>query len=78
MVLSPEYLNEAISYLVVQTFLKRFLFSETQRVCYAESSRTAPILSFTLCTPKTFLAVTVALKVLVLTKEELDSACVYT
>ena len=48
LVLSPVHFHGAISDLVVQTFLKRFLFCETRRDSYAESSRTAPIFSFTL------------------------------
>ena len=58
LVLSPEYFNEAISDLVVQTsFLKqinRLLFCGTRGVVAMQSSRIAPIFSFTICTLKHF------------------------
>ena len=52
LVLSPEYFHWVISDLVVQTFFKTLPFCEMRRDSYAESSRTAPIFGFTLCTQK--------------------------
>ena len=83
LVLSPEYFNEAISDLVVQTFsflnqINRLLFCGTHGVVAMQSSRTAPIFSFTICTLKHFMAISYCCsQVLVLTKEGLHSACVH-
>ena len=58
--LFPEYFSEAISDSVVQTSflnqINRLLFCGTRGDVdmYAESLKTAPIFSFTLCTQKHF------------------------
>ena len=79
----PEQFNEKISYSVVQIFFlksnKSLAFLQymwRDSYMYAESLRTAPSFSFTLCTLN-ILSYYCCSQVLVLTKEGLESACLH-